>query len=71
MGQLAELGYRIIFYYPGCIVQDLGTGRELRTGPRVGRMLLVNNLRLPLVALVSVATAATVSSNPSLAQIPC
>ena len=34
-------------------------------------MLLVDNLRLPLVAHVSVAAAATVSSNPSLAQIPC
>ena len=38
MGQLAELGYRIIFDYSGCIVQDLRTGQELGTGPRVGRM---------------------------------
>ena len=26
VGQLAELGYRIIFDYSGCIVQDLRTG---------------------------------------------
>ena len=45
-------------------------GRKLGTGPRVGRMFLVDNLRLPLVALVSVAATATVaavSSIPSLA----
>ena len=52
-------------------MQDPRTGQELGTGPRVWHMLLVDNLRLPLVALVSVATAATISSNPSLAQIPC
>ena len=26
VGQLAELGYRIIFDYSGCIVRDLRTG---------------------------------------------
>ena len=71
VGQLAELGYRIIFDYSGCIVQDPRTGQELGIDLRVGRMFPVDNLRLPLVALVSIATAATVSSNPSLAQIPC
>ena len=68
VGQLAELGYRLIFYYSECIVQDSRTGQELRTGPRVGRMFPVNNLHLPLVAPISVAiTAATVSSLPSFA----
>ena len=67
VGQLAELGYHIIFDYSGCIVQDLKTGQELGTGPRVGRMFPVENFRLPLVAPVSVATAATISSVPSLA----
>ncbi|WKA12737.1 hypothetical protein VitviT2T_030094 [Vitis vinifera] len=68
MGQLAELGYRLIFYYFGCIVQDPRTGQELETGPRVGRMFPVNNLHLPPIAPVSVAdAAATVSSLPSLA----
>ena len=68
VGKLAELGYRLIFYYFGCITQDLKTRQELGTGPRVGRMFLVNNLHLPPVALVFVAVAiATVSSLPSLA----
>ena len=67
VGQLAELGYRIIFDYSGCIVQDPRTRQELRTDPKVGRMFPVNNLRLPLVAPVSVAAAATISSVPSLA----
>ena len=67
VGQLAELGYRIIFDYSGCIVQDPRTGQELGTSPRVGRMFPVDNLRLPLVAPVSVAVAAAVFSIPSLA----
>ena len=66
--QLAELGYHLIFYYSGCIVQDLRTGQELGTGPRAGCMFPVDNLHLPHVAPVSVATAATVVfSLPSLA----
>ncbi|WJZ92453.1 hypothetical protein VitviT2T_011445 [Vitis vinifera] len=68
VGQLAELGYRLIFYYSGCIVQDPRTGQELGTGPRVGRMFPVNNLHLPPVAPISVAAATVaVSSLPSLA----
>ena len=67
VGQLAKLGYHIIFDYSGCIVQDRRTRQELGTGPRVGHMFPVDNLRLPLVPSVSVAAAATVSSNPSLA----
>ena len=65
--QLAELSYRIIFDYSECIVQDPMTGQELGTGPRVGRMFPVDNLRLPLVAPVSVAATATISFIPSLA----
>ena len=42
-------------------------GRELGTGSRVGHMFPVDNLRLPLVAPVSVAATAAVSSIPSLA----
>ena len=52
MGKLAELGYRLIFYYSRCIVQDPRIGQELRIGPRVRRMFLVDNLHLPLVAPV-------------------
>ena len=67
VGQLAELGYRIIIDYSGCIVQDPMTRRELGTGPKVWRMFLIDNLCLPLVAPISVAAAATVPSIPSLA----
>ena len=67
MRQLVELGYRIIFDYSGCIVQDPRTGQELGIGPRVERMFPVDNLRLPLVAPVSIVVAAAVSSIPSLA----
>ena len=67
IGQLVELGYHIIFYYSGCIVQDSRTGQELGTGPRVGHMFPVDNLRLPLVALVFVVATTIVSSIPSLA----
>ena len=42
-------------------------GRELGTGSRVWHMFPVDNLRLPLVAPVSVAAAAAVSSIPFLA----
>ena len=69
MGKLAELGYRLIFYYSRCIVQDPRIGQELRIGPRVRRMFPVDNLHLPLVAPVFfflAATAAAVSSLPSL-----
>ena len=67
VGQLAELGYCIIFDYSRCIVQDPRMRQELGIGPRVGRMFPVDNLHLPLVALVSVAVVAAVSSVPSLA----
>ena len=65
VGQLAKLGYRLIFYYSGCIMQDPRTGQELGTGPRVGRTFPVDNLHLPHVAPISVAAAVT--SLPSLA----
>ena len=49
-------------------MRDPRTGQERGTGPRVGRMFLVNNLHLPPIALISVAVEiATVSSLPSLA----
>ena len=62
VGQLAELGYRIIFEYSMCIVQDPRMGKELGTSYRVGRMFPVDNFRLPLVVPVFVAAVvATVS----------
>ena len=51
VGKLAELSYRIIFYYSRCIVQDPRTGQELGTDPRVGHMFPVDNFRLPLVTI--------------------
>ena len=67
VGQLAELGYCLIFDYFGCIVQDLRTGQEIGIGPRVGCMFPMDNLHLPPVAPVSIAAAAAaVSSLPSL-----
>ena len=67
VGQLAELCYRIIFDYFGCIVQDAKTGQEFGTGPTVRRMFPMDNFRLPLVAHISVTATATVSFIPSLA----
>ena len=67
MGQLVELGYRIIFDYSWCIVQDPRTGQKLGTSPKVGRMFPVDNLCLPFIAPVSIAVATTVSSILSLA----
>ena len=48
-------------------MQDPRIGQELRIGPRVGRMFPMDNLRLPLVAPISVAVAAAISFIPSLA----
>ena len=67
VGQLAELRYRLIFYYSECIVQDPRTGQELETDPRVGCMFPMDNLHLPPIAPVSVTAAtAVVSSLPFL-----
>ena len=48
-------------------MQDPRTGQELGIGPRVGHMFLVDNLRLPLVTPISIATAVAVSFVPFLA----
>ena len=48
-------------------MQDPRIGQELRIGPRVGCMFPMDNLRLPLVAPISVAVAAGISFIPSLA----
>ena len=57
VGQLAELGYRIIFDYSWCIVPDPRTKQEFGIGPRVRCMFPVDNFRLPLVAPVSIVEA--------------
>ncbi|XP_065622890.1 uncharacterized mitochondrial protein AtMg00810-like [Quercus suber] len=46
---------------------DLRMGQELGTGPKFGRMFPVDNLRLLLIAHISIVTTATVSSISSLA----
>ena len=56
VGQLDELGYRIILDYFGCVVQDPRTGQELGTGRRIGRLFEISNLRLPATG-VSAATS--------------
>ena len=65
MRQLAKIGYRLIFYYSGCIVQDPRMGQKLGTGPRVRHMFLVVNLHFPPVTPISIATAAAVVSSLS------
>ena len=48
-------------------MQDLRTGQELETDPKVGHMISMDNLCLPPITVVSVvAAAAAVSSIPSL-----
>ena len=61
VGQLVELGYRIILDYFGCFVQDPRTRQELGTGYGIGRLFEISCIRLPATG-VSVAT----SSSPSL-----
>ena len=49
-------------------MQGPRTGQEIGTGPKVRRMFLTDNLHLPPVAPVSIATTtAIVSSIPSFA----
>ena len=67
VGQLVEFGYRIIFNYFRCTVQDLRTGQDLGIGPTVGHMFPMDNLCLPLVTPISVAATIAVSSILSLA----
>ena len=47
-------------------MQDPRIGQELGIGPKVRRMFPVDDLRLPLVAPISVAVATTISFIPSL-----
>ena len=56
VGQLAELGYRITFDYSGCIMQDPRMGQEHGTSPRVRHMFPMDNLDLPTVTPISVAS---------------
>jgi transposase InsO family protein len=63
VGQLCELGYRLVFDFSGVHVQDPRTNQTLGTGRRIGRMFELSSLRLPTT---SISAAASLSS-PSLA----
>ena len=71
VGQLAKLGYRIIFDYSGCIVQDLRTRQELGTGLRVWRMFPVDNLHLPPVAPIFVFAPRGLLGSASTKNFDC
>jgi hypothetical protein len=63
VGQLCELGYRLVFDFSGVHVQDPRTNQTLGTGRRIGRMFELSFLCLPTT---SISAAASLSS-PSLA----
>jgi hypothetical protein len=63
VGQLCELGYRLVFDSSGVYVQDPRTGQTLGTGRRVGRLFELSSLH---ISIPGVSTAAA-SSPPFLA----
>jgi hypothetical protein len=63
VGQLCELGYKLVFYFFGVHVQDPRMNQTLGTGRRIGRMFELSSLRLPTTSI----SAAVPSSSPSLA----
>jgi transposase InsO family protein len=63
VGQLCELGYKLVFDFSGVHVQDPRTNQTLGTGRRIGRMFELSSLRLPTTSI----SAAASSSSPSLA----
>jgi hypothetical protein len=63
VGQLCELGYRLVFESSGVYVQDPRTGQTLGTGRRVGQLFELSSLHL----FIPGVSAAVASSPPSLA----
>jgi hypothetical protein len=63
IGQLYELGYRLVFYFSSVHVQDPRMNQTLGTGRRIGHMFELSSLRLPTTSIFAVAS----SSSPSLA----
>ena len=63
VGQLCELGYRLVFDFSSVLVQDPRTSQTLGTGHRIGRMFELSSLHLPTTSI----SAAAPSSSPSLA----
>ena len=51
VGQLCELGYRLIFDFSGVHVQDPRTNQTLGTGCRIGCMFELSSLHLPTTSI--------------------
>jgi hypothetical protein len=62
IGQLCELGYKLVFYFYGMHVQDPRTNHTLGTEHRIGHMFRLSSLHLPTTDV----SAAASSSPPSL-----
>ena len=61
VGQLCELGYRLVFDFSGVHVQDPRTNQTLGTGRRIGCMFELSSLHLPTIS-ISAATSFSLSS---------
>ncbi|KAJ9547791.1 hypothetical protein OSB04_020334 [Centaurea solstitialis] len=60
--QLQELGLLILFHPSGCLVQDPKTKQILGVGRRVGRVLEVVYMRLPLQSSTFAASVSSIAS---------
>jgi hypothetical protein len=60
VGQMCELGYRLVFDSSSVYVQDPRTGQTLGTGCRVGRLFELSSLHLSIPGV-----SATAASSPS------
>ena len=69
VGQLCELGYKLVFDFSGVHVQDPCTSQIIGTGRRIGRLFELSSLHLPTtsVSAIVLVSAAAPSSLPSLA----
>ncbi|KAG6667767.1 hypothetical protein CIPAW_01G123700 [Carya illinoinensis] len=66
VGELAQLGNHIIFYYSGCTMQDPWIGQALGIGHRVERMFLISTLHLPSIPLgLPIGVSSFTSVSPS------
>jgi hypothetical protein len=63
VGQLCELGYKLVFDFSGVHVQDPRMNQTLGTGRRIEHMFELSSLRLPTTSISTVAPL----SSPSLA----
>ena len=68
VGQLCELGYKLVFDFSGVHVQDPRTSQIIGTGRRIGRMFELSSLHLPTTSVFAIVpvSAAAPSSPPSL-----